>query len=251
MQDQIGTIRIKTGETSVDLGGLESEKICDLRVYSSKKKADLSLLTAYPNVTELFLNGDFSNIDDISGLKKLRSLTMYLSTPMDFSGVHGMALQSLSASVPIDESFFHLFTDSVERLQLMSTRKITDLSFLEQATELKKLYLESLPAVEALPKFSKLKNLYALKIYELHRLNDIEHLVDSNIEYLSVSLMADKISGSRLADILIRMKALKQADMHLLDRSDNRYNVLKNRLVKEGKENLLTEVMDYKTWKKL
>lgn len=89
MQNQIGTIKIKKSETNVDLGGLEPEKISDLRVYSNKKHVDLSLLAAYPNVTKLFLNGDFANIDAISDLKKLRSLTMYLSTPMDFQGYTG------------------------------------------------------------------------------------------------------------------------------------------------------------------
>lgn len=244
MQDRIGTIKIGKKETSVDLGGLKPEEISYLRIYSDKKQTDLDLLSAYPNVTELLLDGEFANIDTVSDLRQLRSLTLDLSMPVDFSGIHGLALKTLSASCLIDGSFSALLTDSVEYLELVNIRKLTDLSFVEQAKRLKKLYLCSLPAVEVLPDFGKLPSLYALNLYELHKLNDIESLARSAIRYLAFTLAADKLSGTKIADVLLRMETLQQADMSFLDRgSSRRFTVLENQLKKTGQEKLLKPIL--------
>lgn len=130
-------------------------------------------------------------------------------------------------------------------------RKLADLSFLKQATGLKKLYLMSLPAVEALPNFGKLPNLYGLRLYELHKLNDLEGLTRSNIRFLSVFLSADKLSGTKLADVLLRMEHLEGAYMRLDRSSDRRCNVLENQLKKSGKEQLLDVSCDMDEWLKL
>ncbi len=252
MERKIGTIKIDKKETTVDLGGLAPGEVGDLRIYSRNKQADLGLLAAYPHVTELFVNGDFANIDAVSDLKELRSLTMYLPEKADFSGIHGMRLQSLSVSCPIDESFSNLLTDSVENLGLMNIRRLSDLSFVERAAGLKKLYLESLPAVEALPDFGKMPNLYGLKLYELHKLNDIESLARSGVRYLAFTLAADKLSGTKLADVLLRMERLEQADMSLLDRSSiRRYTVLENQLKKSGRAQVLEAALDMGRWELL
>lgn len=120
---------------------------------------------------------------------------------------------------------------------------------IENAAGLKKLYLQSLPGVETLSDFAKLPELYALKIYELHKLNGIESLTNSSIKYLSCTLAADKLSGTSIADTLLNMKYLEQAHMNYIDRSSlKRYNVLENKMKTAGKENLLVYEMDYDTW---
>lgn len=249
MSDHIAEIRLSRTGTETALGGLPPEKVQYLRVYSGKKTADLDFLKAYPNVTQLFLRGNFANLDAVSGLTGLGSLTMYLSGPVDFSGIQGMALKNLTASCPIDESFSALLTESVENLELMNIRKLADLSFLERAAGLKKLYLSSLPAVETLPDFGKLPNLYGLKLYELHKLSDIGSLTRSAIRCLAVSLSADKLSGTKIAEILLRMERLEQADLRNLDRSGfRRYAVLENRLKKAGREGLLEKSLDMRKW---
>ena len=114
------------------------------------------------------------------------------------------------------------------------------------------MYLDSLPSVEVLPDFSKLLKLFALKIYELHQLKDIESLRDSFIQYLGFTLAADKLSGTKIAEILLGMKQLKGADMVYMDRSSiRRYNALENKLKKAGREDLLNYRMEYANWENL
>ena len=221
------TIRIDKKETTVDLLGTKPEDVTYLCVYSNDKKTDLGFLREYPNVETLFVNGDFANVDGISELKRLNRLILVLSADVDLSGVCVLELKSLTAYHQINNGFAEMLTENVEYLELLEMRRITDLSFIEKAKGLKKLYLCSLPAVEKLPDFGKLPNLYGLKLYELH-----------------------KLSGTKLADVLLGMERLEWA--HLIpDRSsDRRYNVMENRLRKAGREQLLV-YCNMDKWQKL
>lgn len=246
-----GEIQIEKKETVAELHGLMPDEVCSLRIYANKK-TDLAFLSDYPKVEELFLRGDFTDITAINELHQLKRLTIYLYQPVDFSRIRCDALENLSASCIVDETFPALFTERLQALKLSSIRKLRDLSFLEQAAGLRKLYLDSLPSVEVLPDFSKLLKLFALKIYELHQLKDIESLRDSFIQYLGFTLAADKLSGTKIAEILLGMKQLKGADMVYMDRSSiRRYNALENKLKKAGREDLLNYRMEYANWENL
>mgnify|MGYP007025186564 CR=1 FL=1 len=71
------------------------------------------------------------------------------------------------------------------------------------------LYLNGLPGVEALPDFRRLPSIFALNIYELHKLENIDSLKGSGVEYLGFTLAADKLSGTKIAEVLLAMKRLK------------------------------------------
>lgn len=245
------TIKIGKKETTVDLLGSRPEDVRDLGVYSDNKKADLGFLKEYPNVETLFVNGELANVDGISALKRLSRLTLLLPAEVDLSGINVPALKILSLYKQINPGLSTLLTDKIEYLELMDMRRLADLSFVENAKGLKKLYLMSMPAVEALPDFGKLPNLYGLRLYELHKLNDIEGLTRSHIRFLSVFLAADKLSGTKLADVLLRMEHLEEAYMRLDRSSDRRHNVLENQLKKAGKEQLLDASCDMDEWLKL
>ena len=237
----------KNGMT-LDMNGLTPSNVTNLFVVADIK-SDLHLLAEYPNVETLLLSGKFTEVDSLLCLKKLTDLNIGAFTGVDFSPLKGLPLKKIKiTSCSMDENFSELFSESVEYMHLYNIKKAKDLSFIEKAPMIKKLYLESISAAETLPDFKNLKQLYALKLYELHKLNDMEKLADSSIEYLDFALVADKLSGTQLADILCRMRSLKQADMHLLDRNDKRYPVLKNRLTKEGRADLLGEKSDYDAW---
>lgn len=247
--DVVGTIRIGKRETSVDLEGIPSEKVSYLRIYSGNKQANLELLASYPQVTQLFLQGEFANLDGISCLKGLRSLTMYPSAPVDFSGVRGLPLVNLTVGRSFHESLAALLTENLESLELTAMRKLRDLSFVERASGLKKLSLSSLPAVECLPDFGKMPDLYALKVYELHQLNDLESLTRSAIRYLALALAADKLTGSKIAEVLLRMECLEHVDVANLDRSGfRRYGVLEKRMRQAGKGQILEESEKMRHW---
>lgn len=196
------TIKIGKSGTDVELLGQAPEAIKTLIVYGYIKTAELSLLPDYPNVEKLILTGDFQNVDDISSLNSL--------------------------------------TENLEYLGLEDMRKLSDLSFVEKFKGLKKLYLKSLPTIEKLPDLEKMPSLYGLKIYELHKLNDIESLASSSIRFLDLTLAADKLSGTKIADVLLRMERLERFSGKL-DRSHKRDDVLENKLIKSGK----SEVLNY------
>lgn len=245
------TIKIGKKDTIANLFGIKPDDVKYLCVYSDNKNADLDFLSEYPNVETLFLNGEFANVDGISELKRLSKLILCLSANVDLSGVLAPSLKSLSMYKQLNPGFSSLLTDNIEYLELMEMRGLSDLSFLESAAGLKKLYLMSLPKVEKLPDFGNMPNLYGLKLYELHKLGDIESLTRSNLRYLDFALVADKLSGTKLAEVLLQMKCLEKAAM-LLDRSgDRRYNVMENRLKKAGKERILEANSDMNQWLKL
>lgn len=243
------TIKIGKNGTDMELLGKKPEEVKILIVYGYIKSAELSLLKDYPNVEKLILSGDFANVDDISSLKSLNWLSLHPDSDLSLKNMRIPCLKSLSLNNKLCEGYEGLLTGSLEYLELMDIRKLSELSFVEGLTGLKKLYLMSLPAVEKLPDFGKMPNLYGLKIYELHKLNDIESLTRSAIRYLDLTLAADKLSGTKLADVLLRMERLERFS-GTLDRSYKRDEVLENRLEKAGKSDIRND-FDMSEWLEL
>ncbi|MDE7400285.1 MAG: hypothetical protein K2N06_12270 [Oscillospiraceae bacterium] len=236
----------------MNLGEHNPDEVNYLRVYADNKTANLDFLADYPNVETLFISGNFANVDGISRLAKLKDLSIILDSPAELTNARVPGLKSLTVYNRINEGFCNLLTESVESLELHEIRKLSDLSFLENVSGLKKLNLLSLPAVESLPDFEKLPNLYALRIYELHKLNNIESLACSNIHYLIMMLAADKLSGTKIADVLLRMERLEKANMVYLDRSSvQRFNVVENKFKKAKRDIPLDAISDYNEWERL
>ena len=238
LKPKFPSIWISRKETTAELLGQKPEDVTYLIVYVDKA-ADLSLLADYPKVETLILSGDPANVDGISQLKKLSFLSLDFPAAVDLSNIHAPGLKSLTLYRHLNEGFEGLISEKLEYLEIKEMRKLNDLSFVEKAAGLKKLYLCSLPAVEKLPDLGKMPNLYGLKVYELHKLNDIESLTRSNIKYLALTISADKLTGTKLADVLLRMEKLEGADMGLDRSSVRRETVLENALKKAGKAKLL------------
>ena len=242
-------IKIGKDKTAVELLGKNPEDVKTLIVYGYTKSADLSLLADYPNVEELILSGDFVNVYDISLLRSLNKLVIHISSDTPLNNLSIPGLKSLSLGEKLCGGYEGLLTESLEYLELLDIRKFSDLSFVEELSGLRKLYLKSLSAVEKLPDFGKMPNLYGLKIYELHKLNDLESLTQSAIRYLDLTLAADKLSGTKIADVLLRMEHLERFSGKL-DRSHKRDDVLENRLEKAGKSNICN-YFDMDDWLRL
>lgn len=239
-------IKIGKSGTSVELLGQAPEEVKTLIVYGYVKSAELSLLSDYPNVEKLIVSGEFTNVDNINSLKSLNWLCLYLEANTPLGGLKIPSLTSLSLSKKLCEGWENLLTENLEYLELSDIRGLSDISFIEGLTGLKKLYLNALPAVEKLPDFGKMPSLYGLKIYELHKLNDLESLARSSIRYLDLTLAADKLSGTKIADVLLRMERLERFSGKL-DRSHKRDDVLENKLIKSGKSGLLN-YFDMEEW---
>ena len=159
------------GGEKVDLNGLKPDAVQCLSV-TGERKVNLSFLRDYPNLEELTLMEKCEGVEVLSGLKQLHTLSLWLSAPVSWDNVSLPGLRVLHLRGEKNGDITPLLT-SITYLHLEEMRKTEDLAaFLTPATRLQKLYLQSLPAVQELPALDGLPSLYALKLYELHKLND-------------------------------------------------------------------------------
>ncbi len=77
--------------------------------------------------------------------------------------------------------------------------------------------------------------LYALKLYELHKLSDLSALSLSHLRYFAASLIADKLSAQALADAVMAIPDLEAAALQLVDRSERRYGGVQKAFAAAGK----------------
>ena len=103
--------------------------------------------------------------------------------------------------------------------------------------------MQELPALDGLP------SLYALKLYELHKLNDLSALSHSHLRYFAASLIGDKLSAQALADAVVAIPNLEAAALQLADRSERRYGGIQKAFAAAGKSSLLREeISALTTW---
>lgn len=158
------------GGEKIDLNGRKPDALRCLSV-TGERKVNLSFLRDYPNLEELTLMEKSEGVEVLSGLKQLHTLSLWLSAPVSWDNVSLPGLRVLHLRGEKNGDITPLLT-SITYLHLEEMRKTEDLAaFLTPATRLQKLYLQSLPAVQELPALDGLPSLYALKLYELHKLN--------------------------------------------------------------------------------
>ena len=184
------------GGEKIDLNGLKPDAVQCLSV-TEERKVNLSFLRDYPNLEELTLMEKCESVEVLSELKQLHTLSLWLSAPVSWDTVSLPGLRILHLRGEKNGDITPLLS-SITYLHLEEMRKTEDLSpFLTPATQLQKLYLQSLlPALDGLP------SLYALKLYELHKLNDLSALSHSHLRCFAASLIGDKLSAQALADAL-------------------------------------------------
>ena len=103
--------------------------------------------------------------------------------------------------------------------------------------------MQKLPALDGLP------SRYALKLYELHKLNDLSALSHSHLRDFAATLIADKLSAQALADAVMAIPDLEAAALQLVDRSGRRYGSIQKAFVAAGKSGLLREeISALTTW---
>lgn len=228
------------GGEKIDLHGQEPEVVKCLSV-TGERKVDISFLRAYPNLEELTLMEKCEGVEVLCALKQLRRLTLWLSAPVSWEEIHLSNLRVLHLRGEKNGDVTPLLAD-ITILHLEEMRKTEDISpFLIPAVHLQKLYLQSLPAVQTLPNLELLCDLYAIKLYELHKLNDLSALSHSNLHYFAASLIADKLSAGRVAEAVMAIPNLKGAALEWIDRSGRRYGQIQKAFSDAGKSALLCE----------
>jgi len=236
------------GGEKIDLNGLKPDAVRCLSV-TGERKVNLSFLRDYPNLEELTLMEKCEGVEVLSELKQLHTLSLWLSAPVSWDNVSLPGLRVLHLRGEKNGDITPLLT-SITYLHLEEMRKTEALaSFLTPATRLQKLYLQSLPAVQKLPTLDGLPSLYALKLYELHKLNDLSALSHSHLRYFAASLIGDKLSAQALADAVMAIPNLEAAALQLADRSERRYGGVQKAFAAAGKSALLREeISALTTW---
>lgn len=161
---------MKQKSVDVDMAAAAKADVKSIHLYSHGGSVDFSLLGGYPNP--------------------------------------GFAPKIFTVDGHIDERIGCFLSDNLLQMTISENRKIQDLSFLEKAPHLQILNLYNLSRITTLP-LSKLPQLSVLHISGLHKLTDMESLAQSNVQYLNIKLSADKVSATRIADVLLRMPSLK------------------------------------------
>ena len=174
---------------------------------------------------------------------------MWLSAPVSWDNVSLPGLRGLHLRGEKNGDITPLLS-SITYLHLEEMRKTEDLApFLTLAPRLQKLYLQSLSAVQKLPALDGLPSLYAVKLYELHKLSDLSALSLSHLRYFAASLIADKLSAQALADAVMAIPNLEAAALQLADRSERRYGGVQKAFAAAGKSLLLREeISALSTW---
>ena len=229
------------GGEKIDLNGLKPDAVQCLSV-TEERKVNLSFLRDYPNLEELTLMEKCESVEVLSELKQLHTLSLWLSAPVSWDTVSLPGLRILHLRGEKNGDITPLLS-SITYLHLEEMRKTEDLSpFLTPATQLQKLYLQ-LPALDGLP------SLYALKLYELHKLNDLSALSHSHLRCFAASLIGDKLSAQALADAVMAIPNLEAAALQLADRSGRRYGSIQKAFAVAGKSALLREeISALTTW---
>ena len=248
METPLCTAVFWRGGEKIELNGLEPNAVQRLSV-TGERKVNLSFLRDYPNLEELTLMEKCEGVEVLSELKQLHTLSLWLSAPVSWDDVSLPGLRVLHLRGEKNGDITPLLP-SITYLHLEEMRKTEDLAlFLTPAKQLQKLYLQSLPAVQALPELDGLPALYALKLYELHKLNNLSALSRSHLRCFAASLIADKLSAKALADAVMAIPDLEAAALQLVDRSGRRYVGIQKAFAAAGKSALLREkISALTTW---
>ncbi len=152
----------------------------------------------------------------------------------------GFAPKIFTVDGHIDERISCFLSDNLMEMTINDNRKIQDLSFLEKAPHLRILNLDDLSGITTLP-LSKLPQLSVLHISGLHKLTDMESLAQSNVQYLDINLSADKVSATRMADVLLRMPSLKALNIGPFNRVQcKKTPIIRRQFEKAGRSDVIT-----------
>lgn len=148
---------------------------------TASKKPNVSAISRFSELKYLYLEGHNKGIEEISKLMKLEEIVLRsISTDnLDF-------LKNLPKLWSVDIKLggiknFNALAEfkGVKYLELWQIRKLMDISFISQMTDLQNVFLQSLPNIEVLPNFKKNKKLRRIGLENLKGLKKI-----NSVEYV-------------------------------------------------------------------
>lgn len=141
----------------------------------TKKKLSLSPLARFTDIRRLYLEGQTKDIDVVSGLGELRSITLRSITLPDLSLLLPLTkLRALALKLGGTKNLA-LLPDlkALDYLELWMVKGLSDLSPVADLQHLEYLFLQSLRQVESLPAMGELARLQRLWIETMKGLTDL------------------------------------------------------------------------------
>jgi hypothetical protein len=145
---------------------------------TKSKKPDLSVLSRFESLEEIYLEGQQKNIDVLSHLMTLRDVTLRsISTPGlgYLSSLNRMWSLDIKLGGTRDLSALEGMS-GIKYLELWQIRGLSDISVVSSLTGLQYLFLQSLRRVTKLPTFDELASLRRVCLENMKGLEDISSL---------------------------------------------------------------------------
>lgn len=197
------------------LESLPNDELRKLSLGATKsRKPTLRHLRRYGKLQTLRLDGQQKDIEIISKLSCLESLTLRCITLTDLAFLRDIPqLQSLSITLGGTNNLSALAgMDQLQFLELRQIRGLSDLSAISSMHGLRSLFLENLPHVTAIPDLSRLRALRKIVLDNLKGLKNISSLAQaSELEELNHA-SANGIAPAHYAKLLTQ-KTLKQINV--------------------------------------
>ena len=184
------------------------------------------------NLRTLILDGGSEDLIDFTNLNRLRFLTMNFRDCVGFE--HLTSLQSFSTggkNHPESLNYLRTFTE-LKWLVLAQSRRVQDLTALNELSSLEWLWLQGLPKVSRLPNLSIFSELKRLELFNLiHATVDVSELLE--LESLEL-FRAFRVNIENLEKLKLRQDvsigiAVSQKDLGV----DGKYHWMSDRYVGE------------------
>lgn len=179
----------------IDIEGLRHlpDDVRFLGLGQTKKKLSLRPLARFSKLERLYVEGQTKDIEVISGLKELRSITLRSITLPDLALLIPLRkLRALDLKLGGTKNLSLLpELDTLEYLELWMVKGLSDLTPVEGLPRLEYLFLQSLRQVQALPDLSGLTSLRRLWIETMKGLTDLSAIREApQLRQLAVVDMA-------------------------------------------------------------
>jgi len=150
----------------------------ELGIGATKAKLDLAVLSRFPALTWLFLEGQTKHLEVISGLRSLADLTLRSITMPDLSLLLPLTrLRSLDLKLGGTRDLGLLpRIGELRYLELWMIRGLTDVTVVGQIPSLRALFLQALRQVEALPDLRQASELRRIRLETMKGLHDLRPL---------------------------------------------------------------------------
>jgi len=203
-------------ELTMDISDLEDldilsydnlKKVSKLSISDTRSKAlNLEYLKDYNNLSYLLLAGHTKNINSISNLKQLETLSLnsISKVPLDFIN-HLKSLKTLRIILGGRDNINEIAENTIENLDIIWVRGFNDLSALKNFKSLKNFLIQDEIKLQEI-QFPKLDNLEDVKILNcktLQKIGGLEQLVSlTNLRIAGTAIDFEDFSDSKFPENL-------------------------------------------------